>query len=695
MTSILSPARWARRSAAHPWRVVGAWAAAVVVSFAIIATLLAGALTTQQGFVSNPESKQAATGIEQRQGTAERIVETVVIEPASPAAQAAVVAAVKQAPAVASAQIGPVSASSSLVQIVLRGDRETAGDEVEPIILAAQQAAAAQGASARFAGPASIDRDFQKVAETDLQTGEAIGIPVALVILLIVFGALVSALLPLMLAGVSIVVALALTALVGQVFELSFFVSNMITMMGLAVGIDYVLFIVSRYREERAAGLDKLAAIERSGSTASRAVLFSGITVVVALVGMLIVPTTIFISLAAGAILGVLAAVAAALTLLPAVLSLLGDRIDRGQVGRLLPNRLRRSGTGPGFWPRAVGAVMRRPVAWLVATAAVLAVASLPYWSISTGAAGIETLPSSLESRQAFDVLARDFSVGGIAPARIPVSDAVEAKQITDAIAGDPRFGTPVLTQNVLDVPINAPATSEEAISSVRYLRTVSQSPVGGDTSLNADYFDIVDQYLPIVIGIVLLLSFLVLLIAFRSIVVPVVAILMNLLSVGAAYGLLVLVMQDGYGADLFGFTKVTTVEAWIPLFLFSVLFGLSMDYHVFLLSRIRERYLQTGDTADAVTFGISSSARLITGAALIMVAVFSGFAAGELVMFQQMGFGLAIAVLVDATLVRTILVPATMKLLGRWNFYLPSRLGWLPKLDVEGPSATAGGVPV
>ena len=161
----------------------------------------------------------------------------------------------------------------------------------------------------------------------------------------------------------------------------------------------------------------------------------------------------------------------------------------------------------------------------------------------------------------------------------------------------------------------------------------------------------------------------------------------MNLLSVGAAYGLLVLVMQEGYGADVFGFTQVTTVEAWIPLFLFSVLFGLSMDYHVFLLSRIRERFLQTGDTEDAITFGISSSARLITGAALIMVAVFSGFAAGELVMFQQMGFGLAIAVLVDATLVRTILVPATMKLLGRWNFYLPSRLAWLPRFDVEAPA--------
>ena len=309
----------------------------------------------EQTFVSNPESKRAATAIEQRQGSADRIVETVVIQPASPAAQAAVIAAVTKDPAVKAAQAGPSADGSSLVRIVLRDDRVEADKQIGDVITAAQAAAAKESATAKFAGQASIDRDFQKVAETDLQTGESIGIPIALIILLIVFGALVSALLPLMLAGVAIVVSLALTALVGQVFELSFFVTNMITMMGLAVGIDYVLFIVSRYREERLLGRDKVAAIERAGSTASRAVLFSGITVVVALVGMLIVPTTIFISLATGAILVVLSAVAAALTLLPAVLSLLGDRIDRGQVGRLLPRRFRGEGTRQGFWPRAVG----------------------------------------------------------------------------------------------------------------------------------------------------------------------------------------------------------------------------------------------------------------------------------------------------------------------------------------------------
>jgi RND superfamily putative drug exporter len=378
------------------------------------------------------------------------------------------------------------------------------------------------------------------------------------------------------------------------------------------------------------------------------------------------------------------------MTLLPAVLSLLGDRIEKGSLARLLPKR--GSGTS-SFWTRSVRAVMRRPGISLVATAGLLIVAAVPYFSISTGAAGVSTLPTSLASRQGFEVLAQKFSVGQIAPAHVAVTDPAEAKRIVGLIAGDPRYGTPTLTGTVLDVPVNADATSPEAVAAVRHLRILTDAPIGGQTAQNVDYFDIVDQYLPIVVAIVLGLSFLVLLVAFRSIVVPFVAIAMNLLSVGAAYGLLVLVTQQGHGAGLLGFTQVDTIEAWVPLFLFSVLFGLSMDYHVFLLSRIREHWLATGDVDASIEHGIVSSARLITGAALIMVAVFGGFAMGDLVMFQQMGFGLAVAVLVDATLVRTILVPATMKLLGRWNWYLPSFLHWLPNVSVEGPVAlvTAG----
>lgn len=244
-------------------------------------------------------------------------------------------------------------------------------------------------------------------------------------------------------------------------------------------------------------------------------------------------------------------------------------------------------------------------------------------------------------------------------------------------------------------MPILGGASSNDAVEALRDLRDTyvpatfepgtATVVVGGTTAENVDFFDMTSQYLPIVFAFVLGLSFLLLAVAFRSIVIPIKSIIMNLLSVAAAYGLMVLVFQKGYLADLFGFQQVDTIGAWIPLFLFSVLFGLSMDYHVFLLSRIRERFDQTGDNTDSILFGVGTTSRIITGAALIMVAVFGGFAAGELVMFQQMGFGLAVAVLIDATLVRSVLVPAAMKLLGRWNWYLPKRLKWIPDIGIEG----------
>jgi RND superfamily putative drug exporter len=334
-----------------------------------------------------------------------------------------------------------------------------------------------------------------------------------------------------------------------------------------------------------------------------------------------------------------------------------------------------------------------------VLAAGLLVAASLPYWGINTGASGVETLPANIPARQAFETLQKDFNVGAIAPARIPITgdpasaaNTAEIGRITSAIAGDPILGTPALEPGagpkggVLAVPVNADSTSRAAEHAVNRLRAATDLPVGGATSLNIDYFNIASRYLPIVVVVVLALSFLVLLLAFRSIVVPIVAIILNLLSVGAAFGLMTFVIQDGHGARFFGFQQVDTIEAWIPIFLFAVLFGLSMDYHVFLLSRIREKFVETGDNVASITHGISSSGRLITGAALIMVAVFGGFAAGDLVMFQQMGFGLGIAVLLDATIVRGVLLPAIMRLLGNANWYLPKSLNWMPNIAIEGP---------
>jgi RND superfamily putative drug exporter len=711
-----SPPNLARTAVAHPRRVVAAWAVLLVVSLAIVATLLSGATTTKVGFVTSPESAQAQQQITHTIGVTSADTEMVVVSAGSgkvtdPATRARITTLAARigslGPSIVSRVESPFApgarglvssdGTTALIPVTMAGDDTKAVDNIDKV-LALAGSASHDGLRAQVAGQAASSHDSNQTAKSDLSTGESIGIPVALLVLLVVFGTLLSALLPIMLAIAAIIVALALTALIGNVYPLSFFVTNMITMMGLAVGIDYALFIVSRYREERARGSAVEAAMAVASRTASRAVLFSGITVVVALVGLLIVPTTIFLSLAAGAILVVAAAVAAALTLLPAVLVLLGDRIETGRVGRLMPSRLRRSGTAIGFWPRAVGGVMRRPVVSLVTVAGLLLLTAIPYFGITTGASGVTSLPASAQSRQAYEQLRSEFPVGALSPARIPLVgganttvNRAQIAAITRGIAGDSRFGRPVIEPGatargaVLDVPINAEPTSPVATGAVKSLRALTALPVGGDAAQNLDYYTVSSSYQPIVFALVLSLSFVVLLIAFRSIVIPALAIAMNLLSVGAAYGLLTLVLQDGHGASLFGFQQVPVIEAWIPLFLFAVLFGLSMDYHVFLTSRIRERHEVTGDTQQAVTQGITSSARLITGAALIMVAVFAGFASGQLVMFQQMGFGVAVAILIDATLVRTVLVPAAMSLLGRWNWYLPDFLGFLPRVNVEG----------
>jgi putative drug exporter of the RND superfamily len=712
MFSSLSPRALARSSAEHPKRVIWIWVAILFASFAIIGTLLSDVLSPAQSFVTTPESQKAANQIEQITGTPDAVVEQAVVatsigtfsEPARRQQLDALTARFAAlGPEVVVTALSPTSnpayvskdGRTAVIPIVMAGSINDARDNIEKVLDTAKARDGKNGLDIKVTGLTSIETASNLVAENDLKVGETIGIIIGLVILAFVFGALVSALLPLMLAIAAIIVALALTALVGQFGDLSFFVSNMITMMGLAVGIDYALFIVSRYREERAIGVAKLDAIERAGDTSSRAVFFSGITVVVALISLLIVPMSVFISLGLGAILAVLAAVAAALTLLPALLSLLGDRIEKG---RLIPRR-KTEDTRTGFWAKVVTWVMKRPVASLVVAAGLLIAASLPYWGITTGASGVQTLPPDIEARQAFEVLQKEFNAGALAPARIPIqgdttssANTAEIDRITAAVAGDDTFGTPFLEPGagpnggVLNVPITVDYTSPVATDAVERLRAATELPVGGATSLNIDYFDISSRYLPIVVVVVLALSFLVLLLAFRSIVVPIVAIILNLLSVGAAFGLVTLVFQKGYATGFFGFQQVDTIEAWIPIFLFAVLFGLSMDYHVFLLSRIRERFIDTKDNVASITHGISSSGRLITGAALIMVAVFGGFAAGDLVMFQQMGFGLGVAVLIDATLVRGVLLPAIMRLLGNANWYLPKALHWIPDVAIEGP---------
>jgi uncharacterized membrane protein YdfJ with MMPL/SSD domain len=507
-------------------------------------------------------------------------------------------------------------------------------------------------------------------------------------------------------------VALALVALIGQFFEVNIFVTNMLVAMGLALGIDYSLFIVSRLREERGKGLPHGEAILNVSSTATRAVVLSGTAFSLALLGMFLVPTIILRSLALGAIVVAVVSIAVALTFHPALLMALGDRIDSLRVPWLGRRVSASAGTEGRFWGRAVRAVVRHPGVSLAAAVALLLLATAPLLGLKLGASGPSSLPDDSIGKQGLIALERDFPTGATEPVEIVVDTrgvpqpGEKVAQLRSRLERDPDFAANSATLEqggdlvIASVPLNVEGSSEEASAAIDRLRdeyvpqafgdSSDQVLVGGLPAENRDFFALLGRWLPIVIAFVLVLTLVLLTLAFRSIVVALTAVAVNLLSVGAAYGLLVLVFQEGVGADLLGFGQVDRIEAWVPVFLFSVLFGLSMDYQVFLLSRIRERYTATGDTKAAIIFGVGSTARLITGAALIIVVVFSGFAAGELVSFQQMGFGVAAALLIDATIVRLVVIPAAMRLLGERNWYLPSWLEWLPHVEIEDPAFSA-----
>jgi len=716
--------RAARASSRHPRRVLAVWIVAVVAAVGTIGALLPSALEGEIAITSETESKRAEKLLSEGFPPAppeQDVTEVVVVrsergsvdEAAFERSVRRLARELRRAGATTVTSFYEtdderlVSSGRDATELLIGLGPDADEEAVKPLIALVRALDEAPGIAAAMTGEWTSDADFAQLSQDDLRTGELFfGGPAALVILLLVFGAVVAGLVPLAVAIVSIVAALALTALVGQVFPLSVFTINMLTGMGLALGIDYSLFVLSRFREERAEGREKLDAIAAAAATASRAVLFSGIAFVLAMTGMLLVPSTILRSLAAGAILVAVVSIVAALTLLPAVLSLLGDRVNALRIPFF-----GRAAVGPSesrFWSSSVRAVMRRPVLSLALAAGLLVAAAIPALTLEVGSAGPSTLPDRFESKQGFLLLKEEFPSGGVDPVEIAVAGDVRSSEVRAAIdrleaeAGrQPTFGDSSVDINEagnlarITLPIGGDAIAEQATTAVRDLRadvvprafaeTDAEVAVGGATAEEIDYHDTMDSWLPLVFAFVLGLSFILLTIAFRSIVVAAKAIVMNLLSVGAAYGLLVLVFVEGVGNELFGFEQADAVEAWVPLFLFAVLFGLSMDYQVFLLSRIRERYSQTGDNDAAVAFGVGSTARLITGAALIIVAVFWGFAMGDLIMFQQMGFGVAVALLIDATIVRSVLVPATMKLLGRRNWYLPSWLHWLPDVHVEG----------
>ncbi len=753
----------ARACARRPVLTIAAWLLISAFSIFAITRLLDDAITTEMKFTRAPESEQGRRLLAERLRGPEKINEVVIVSSPESTVDDPVFKQQVDLLGLDLINLGRdvveggtyyyqardeslVSADrhTTILPLIMAGTLADAEKNIGQVRDAAARAAERSGFEVLTTGAASSGEDFNELSQNDLRKAELYGIPTAMVILLIVFGSFVltymwklkkrqgslistrrvvlvvalgslaASLLPLMLAMFSIVIATGATAVVGQRFIMSFFVVNMITMMGLAVGIDYSLFVASRYLEELIGGRDRMQAIEIAGSTASRAVLFSGMTVILALAGMLIIPMSLFYSLAVGAILVVAVSVLAALTLLPAILKLVGKPLSAQ--AELAPRAAGQNAAdeeiGGRFWHWITGTVMARPVVSVMLATTVLAVPALYYFQIDTGANGIDVLPDSYQSKQGFQIMDREFSFGLISPAEIVIDGDVNSRPVREALTrlqeemkqDDGFYGAPRFEANqsgdlgLLSAALTGTPDSDRSTGAVKRLREEyiprafegvdATVLVSGPPAMNLDYFNMTDDYRPIVFAFVLGLSFVLLTLVFRSLVVPLKALIMNLLSVGAAYGMIVLVFQDGVGAGLFGFSQVRVVEAWVPLFLFSVLFGLSMDYHVFLLGRIRENYSLTGDNSRSVALGLMSTGKIITGAALIMVVVFSGFASGQLVMFQQMGFGLAVAVLLDATVVRSVLVPATMKLLGDWNWYLPRWLEWLPDFHIEGVRA-------
>ncbi len=760
----LNPETIARASSRHAWRTVGIWAVILIVGFGASGVLLSKSLTTDFDFTNNPEAIRAQKILEQKKLEQDISPETFVLVGGQGATKdpqfadkvnaalndlqgldRSVVLQVprgyplsqQEASDPQASALGPFPSEDGtavLFTVVLTNDSDKTATIVDDLNTIRDRYSTG-GTTMYELGEPTSTADFKKISEEDLRKGEGVGILVAIVVLLIVFGSLIAGVTPIIIGIFAIGVAFGLVGLVGQVWRFSFFVPNLISMLGLAVGIDYSLFIVSRYREERRRGRDNLEAIGMSGATANRAVFFSGMTVVVALAGMLLVPTTIFRGLAGGAIFVVLISVALSMTLLPALMALFGSHLVKpGFIfGR---GRTLEQGRAGGFWDRITRAVMARPWVWLVTTGTFMILLSVPYWAqsnpldngrgIRTGFSGISTIPDNIQTKQAFDVLVAKFPKVG----EQSTTDVVIPGQATDpsvqqgiaaleaAAANDPAFGKPQPPVTSSDGAITlvrfpmagaaADSSGQVAVNGVTNMRgvyvpqafgadsgvLVGGSPPGQNTAVVKDFFDISNFYTPIIIALVLGLSFLLLTLVFRSIVVPAKAIVMNLLSVGAAYGLIVLIFQKGGPsfahsiANALNFIQVDAIEAWLPLFLFSILFGLSMDYQVFLLTRIREEYDKTGDNSEAVAFGLRTTGGIITGAAIIMVAVFAAFASGRIAGLQQMGFGLAVAVFLDATIVRSILVPSAMKLLGDRNWYLPRWLQWLPKVDVEGHAA-------
>ena len=712
--------RW---SASHPWLAIVAWVFGIAVL--LIAGRAVGTQKLQDSDTAVGQSGRAEQAISRnfdQHATEYVLVTSRTVTAASPEFRAAiqdVVDAVTATGDVLQMQ-SPLrpqythqiarSGRAALVQFQIRGSTSDAPDRVGAVAAAVRSAAAAHPqVQVAESGDASINKAINDSVVRDLRRAELLSFPLTLLVLLIAFGSLVAAVVPLGLAIFAIMAANGLVAFTSHLSGISIQATSMMLLIGLAVGVDYSMFYLKRQREECARGQSVSAAIEAAAATSGRSVLVSGLTVLVAMAGTFLTGSTIFVGMGQATMLVVAVAVLGSLTLLPALLSLLGNRVDRGRIPFI--RRFQRPAEESRVWGAVLDRTLRRPALTALVSAGVLLLLAAPAARIHTATPSATDVPRSIPAIATYERIQHVFPGGG-APAIVVVEAAdVNTTGVRSAVSAFERaalatgqMNEPISVQPspngralIVRVPLAGSgddATSARALTTLRddvipaTLERVPgvQASVTGLTAGTEDFNALMRQRAPWVFGFVLLLAFAVLLVSFRSLTIAVTAVTLNLLSVGAAYGVLVALFQWGWGESVLSFTSAHAVASWLPLFLFVVLFGLSMDYHVFILSRVRETYDRIQHTDEAISHGIKSTAGVVTAAAIVMVFVFLTFATLSMVSLKEMGVGLSVAVLLDATVVRALLLPATMKLLGDRNWYLPRWLHWLPDISSVAP---------
>src|SRR5512132_2795830 len=714
-------ARMGHWSATHRKKAIWGWLAFVVVAFVVGNVLGMKSLKPEDAGVGESGRADKILGDDFETPATERVmIQSKSLKASSPAFKAViadVVARMDRQKDVASIEspLSPLNGNlisedgrTALVDVKIVGDPDNAVDKIGAIT---DEVATAQDAHSAFAIESfgvSAEEQVNQAFTDDLEKAGLLSIPITLIILILAFGSLVAAGIPLLLALTAVLGTMGLLAFISHALPFDQAIGALVLLIGLAVGVDYSMFYLKREREERAKGRGEQASLEAAAATSGRSVLISGLTVMIAMFGMFLTGDPTFTGFGIATMLVVAVAVLGSLTVLPALLSWLGDRVEKGHVpfvGRLQ----RRDGEGR-IWSAILDPVLRHPIPAIILAATPLVALGLVSLTMQLAQPGPETYPDSLPAVKTYKKLQQAFP-GGEVPAQVVIrADDVTTPQMEEAI-GQMKWRAlvyagmrePITTDindrhtvAVVSIPVPGGATDDAAKASLASLRDeVLPTTIGtfgdnveygvtGWTAQSVDFSDLMRSKAPLVFGFVLIFAFILLLLTFRSIVIPIKAIVLNLLSVAAAYGILVLVFQGGVGKDILGFTYEDGVVAFLPIFLFVILFGLSMDYHVFILSRVRESYDSGMPTAEAVAHGIKATAGVVTSAAIVMVFVFSIFGTLSILFLKEFGVGLAAAILIDATIVRAVLLPATMKLLGDWNWYLPSWLEWLPKIGYE-----------